>query len=212
MCDAYFNFCDKSFKIAVEHRYTHEYGELASVNIPFAPQTPRSSSSTSMELSKVQQPENMDLGAAEISLSSPENKNSRTLVQRSQEKLAATVHQSQGNLKMTGLNTTAISPRKPSSVSVTAKEKFEMALRGKSDSSPSTAECSLDTSQHCQSPPLVVSHRSQEHATFSSDKNSSPKITLPALNLSGEARNTSLETRYYSSQLSSIKVKIILFL
>ncbi|XP_025085062.1 leucine-rich repeat and IQ domain-containing protein 1-like [Pomacea canaliculata] len=205
MCDAYFNFCDKSFKIAVEHRYTHEYGELASVNIPFAPQTPRSSSSTSMELSKVQQPENMDLGAAEISLSSPENKNSKTLVQRSQEKLAATVHQSQGNLKMTGLNTTAISPRKPSSVSVTAKEKFEMALRGKNDSSPSTAECSLDTSQHCQSPPLVVSHRSQEHATFSSDKNSSPKITLPALNLSGEARNTSLETRYYSSQLSSIK-------
>ena len=40
-CDSYFKFCDKTFKLAVEHRYAHEYGEV-SVTMPTAPITPRS--------------------------------------------------------------------------------------------------------------------------------------------------------------------------
>ena len=40
-CDSYFKFCDKTFQIAVEHRYAHEYGEVP-VTIPTAPITPRS--------------------------------------------------------------------------------------------------------------------------------------------------------------------------
>ncbi|XP_046573788.1 leucine-rich repeat and IQ domain-containing protein 1-like isoform X2 [Haliotis rubra] len=41
LCDVYFRYCDKSFKMAVEHRYAHEYGEV-SVTIPTAPTTPKS--------------------------------------------------------------------------------------------------------------------------------------------------------------------------
>ena len=40
-CDSLFKFCDKTFKLAVEHRYAHEYGEV-SVAMPTAPITPKS--------------------------------------------------------------------------------------------------------------------------------------------------------------------------
>ncbi|XP_071100277.1 leucine-rich repeat- and IQ domain-containing protein 1-like isoform X2 [Haliotis cracherodii] len=41
LCEVYFRYCDKSFKMAVEHRYAHEYGEV-SMTIPTAPTTPKS--------------------------------------------------------------------------------------------------------------------------------------------------------------------------
>ncbi|XP_076450299.1 uncharacterized protein LOC143286570 [Babylonia areolata] len=43
-CDIHFKFCDKSFRLSVEHRYAHEYGELSSSssspNVPNPPPRP----------------------------------------------------------------------------------------------------------------------------------------------------------------------------
>lgn len=46
MCDDCFQYCDKSFKMAVEHRYSHEYGEMSNIHIPNAPSTPKTSAHT----------------------------------------------------------------------------------------------------------------------------------------------------------------------
>ncbi|XP_041367089.1 leucine-rich repeat and IQ domain-containing protein 1-like [Gigantopelta aegis] len=51
MCEIYFRYCDKSFKMAVDHRYAHEYGNI-SMNIPKAPQTPRSGQTRSVRTKK----------------------------------------------------------------------------------------------------------------------------------------------------------------
>ena len=37
----YYKYCEKTFNMAVEHRYAHEYGEI-SVTMPTAPSTPKS--------------------------------------------------------------------------------------------------------------------------------------------------------------------------
>lgn len=42
ICDVYFKYCDKTFQIAVEHRYAHEYGEIT-LTVPTAPMGPKSS-------------------------------------------------------------------------------------------------------------------------------------------------------------------------
>lgn len=44
LCDIYFKFCDKTHKLAVEHRYAHEYGEI-SMAMPSAPSTPKTNTS-----------------------------------------------------------------------------------------------------------------------------------------------------------------------
>ncbi|KAK3101861.1 hypothetical protein FSP39_006854 [Pinctada imbricata] len=41
LCDTYFKFCDKSHKVACDHRYAHEYGDIA-MAMPVAPSTPKS--------------------------------------------------------------------------------------------------------------------------------------------------------------------------
>ncbi|KAK3600773.1 hypothetical protein CHS0354_009199 [Potamilus streckersoni] len=40
-CDLYFKYCDKTFHLAVEHRYAHEYGEIP-ITMPTAPAGPKS--------------------------------------------------------------------------------------------------------------------------------------------------------------------------
>ncbi|KAL5007909.1 hypothetical protein ScPMuIL_016715 [Solemya velum] len=40
LCDIYFNYCDRTFKIAVEHRYAHEYGDIM-LTVPTAPTGPK---------------------------------------------------------------------------------------------------------------------------------------------------------------------------
>lgn len=42
LSDLYFKYCDTTQKLAEEHRYTHEYGEVT-IPIPTAPSTPKSS-------------------------------------------------------------------------------------------------------------------------------------------------------------------------
>lgn len=37
----YYKFCDRTFNVAVEHRYAHEYGDI-SITMPTAPTTPKS--------------------------------------------------------------------------------------------------------------------------------------------------------------------------
>lgn len=41
VCDLHYKFCDRTFNIAVEHRYAHEYGDI-SVAMPTAPTGPKS--------------------------------------------------------------------------------------------------------------------------------------------------------------------------
>lgn len=40
LCDIYFNFCDKTFKLTIEHRYAHEYGDIM-LAVPTAPTGPK---------------------------------------------------------------------------------------------------------------------------------------------------------------------------
>uniref|UniRef100_K1QF97 Leucine-rich repeat and IQ domain-containing protein 1 n=1 Tax=Magallana gigas TaxID=29159 RepID=K1QF97_MAGGI len=42
LCDLYFKYCDTTQKLAEEHRYAHEYGEIT-MAVPTAPSTPKSS-------------------------------------------------------------------------------------------------------------------------------------------------------------------------
>ncbi|KAK7098300.1 leucine-rich repeat- and IQ domain-containing protein 1-like isoform X2 [Littorina saxatilis] len=149
ICDVHFKFCDGSFKMAVEHRYAHEYGELSSY-VPAAPETPRSArpvsgrspkipayarsavlgSSQSIEdnshpvhkredrVDSVSQPErsgHTDVSHKETVSAHSQEETRNVSLSESQEKIR------KGSLKV----------EKPAAApELSAKEKFEMALRG----------------------------------------------------------------------------------
>nr|KAG5699220.1 hypothetical protein BaRGS_012741 [Batillaria attramentaria] len=127
-CEDSFRFCDKSFRMAVEHRYTHEYGELSSANIPAAPSTPRSTQPSSARSPK---------------LSAHDKRSSHDSLVSNQREIPDTVERE--------LNRNCNSPKKDRSLNVqpgqplvnaasshneasapvlSEKEKFELALRG----------------------------------------------------------------------------------
>lgn len=52
ICESYFKFCEHSFKLSLEHRYAHEYGELSTSKVPSPPFTPRTSQQLSSRACK----------------------------------------------------------------------------------------------------------------------------------------------------------------
>ena len=56
ICDVYFKYCDKSNKMASDHRYAHEYGDIT-MAMPAAPSTPKSSRPRSSRSTRIVQKE-----------------------------------------------------------------------------------------------------------------------------------------------------------
>ena len=133
LCDDYFKYCCKSFKLAVEHRYAHEYGELSTANFPAAPPTPHSSRPSSGRSPKVSAQARRSTGiTGDPSPGSEVADNSSTAAGQAGPP-ASVVHREEEQLP---------SPR------LTQKEKFEMALRAGATKAENSVPHSISQTGH----------------------------------------------------------------
>ena len=148
ICDDYFRFCDKSFRMAVEHRYAHEYGELSSANIPSVPQTPRSARPSSGRSPKA------SAQAVSARLADPHSpatlSNKSPSETPSQHSAALDLHKAPCPTEIPQERITPPTKEKSPLPKLSKKEKFEMALRGEL-AGQLDAGTARDSSHHTQS-------------------------------------------------------------
>ncbi|KAL8606223.1 hypothetical protein ACOMHN_043441 [Nucella lapillus] len=151
ICDTHFKFCEKSFKLAVEHRYTHEYGELSTPsNLPNPPQAPQTHRPPSARTPRV-------LGQAKIGLpGSPTNRGSGTTTQENDEgngspPAGGSISASPSSEKTKAWTAAAAATPERSgggamgdrvsspSPALTQKEKFDLALKAEANSLTASA-------------------------------------------------------------------------